>query len=73
MPSLNTCVKSLATIDLFPAPCNVPSIFSPVQPNPNVVTFCMYGDLEEICTDASDVPEPGSKLTYAPANGRLVL
>ena len=72
MPSLKICVKSFATILSLPPACKSPSTFIPTHPVPNVDTFCTYGDLFEIHARVSAVPQPGSKLTNAPALGRLV-
>ena len=66
-------VKSLATIDLLPPACKLPSIFNPEHPIPNIVTFCAYGDRRYIQARLSNVPVPGSKLTNAPPVGRLVI
>ena len=72
MPSLNTCVKSLATIESFPPSCSAPSTLRPIHAVPKEVTFWIYGDLLAIQTLVSAGPHPASKLTYAPALGRLV-
>ena len=56
----------------MPPLCNAPSIFIPIQPVPNVVTFCTYGDLLVIHAYSASGPVAGSNETYAPADGRLV-
>ena len=72
MPSDIICVKSFATILSLPPACKSPSTFRPIQPVPKLVTFCTYGDLFVIHANVSAVPYPGSRLTNAPAVGRLV-
>ena len=49
IPSLSTCVKSLATMGSLPPLCKSPSILIPTHPVPNVVTPCTYGS----CLDPS--------------------
>ena len=72
IPSDITCVKSLDTIESLPPSCSAPSIFCPIAPYPNVVQFCIYGDLALIHTASCFGPQPGSNDAYAPALGLLV-
>ena len=72
MPSLKICVKSFATILSLPPLCNDPSTFNPTHAVPKFDTFCTYGDLVVIQPLVSSGPQPGSRLTNAPALGRLV-